>query len=72
MEHGQSKYEWATDCQEAFDLIKTVIGDHLLLTIFDPCCETHVNVDASGVGLAVSLTQMQGCQEVTICDSLWK
>ncbi len=66
MEHGQSKYVWMTDCQEAFDLVKTVIRDHLLLVIFNPRYEMHMNVNASGVGLGASLTQMQGSQDVTI------
>ncbi len=43
MEHGQGKYEWMPACQEAFDSVKVAIGDHLLLAVFDPCCETHVN-----------------------------
>ncbi len=54
------------DCLEAFDLVKTAIGHHLLLAIFNHCCEMHVNIDASGVGLGASLTQIQGGQEVTI------
>ncbi len=66
MECGQGKYEWMLACQEAFDSVKAAIGDHLLLMVFDPRCETHVNVDASGVGLGASLTQIQGGQEVTI------
>ncbi len=66
MERDQSKYEWTPDCQEAFDLLKIAIRDHLLLAIFNPRCEMHVNVNALGVGLGASLNEMQSSQGVTI------
>ncbi len=53
-------------------MVKTGIGNHLLLTLFDPHCVMHIIFDASGVGLGASLTPIQGSQEVTIlCASHW-
>ncbi len=50
----------------AFKEIKDSIFAHMLLILFDPHCPTHLNMDASGVGLGAMLTQIQGSKEVTI------
>ncbi len=59
-------FDWTTDCQTAFVALKDAISEHLQLGIFDPCCSTSVNVDASDVGLGATRTQEQLGQEVTI------
>ncbi len=66
LQWNEAKFVWSTACQESFDVIKGNITEHLQLTLFDPRCETHVNVDASDVGLGASLTQMQNGVEVTV------
>ncbi len=60
-------FAWSDECQRAFENLKMAIALHLQLSLFDPCCPTHVNVDASDVGLGATLTQEQGGKEVTIC-----
>ncbi len=56
----------SNDCQSAFEQLKIIIRLHLKLALFDPCCDMHINVDASNVGLGATLTQIQGGQEVMI------
>ncbi len=60
-------FTWPDKCQTAFDQLKTMIASHLQLSLFDPHCPMHVNVDASDVGLGATLTQEQVDKEVTIC-----
>ncbi|MBM6549427.1 hypothetical protein H7673_11295 [Streptococcus dysgalactiae subsp. equisimilis] len=49
-------WNWSTECQSAFDCIKSMLSSHLLLTHFDPVLEIIVAADASnyGVGAVIS------------------
>ncbi len=58
--HDSKPFTWPDECQTAFDQLKTAIASHLQLSLFDPHCPMHVNVDASDVGLGATLTQEQG------------
>ncbi len=59
-------FAWSDECQVAFEKLKMMITSHLQLSLFDPHCPMHVNMDASDVGLGATLTQEQGGKEVTI------
>ncbi len=63
---NDTKFDWSTDCQNAFNDIKGTVTEYLQLALFNPRCETHVSIDASDVGLGASLTQMQNGVEVTV------
>ncbi len=65
--HDSKPFAWSDECQVAFEELKTVIALHLQLSLYDPRCPTHINVDASDVSLGATLTQEQGGKEVTIC-----
>ncbi len=66
LDHDDAQFTWSSECQVAFNVIKDSISTHMQLALFDLRCSTHLNMDASGVGLGATLTQIQGGKEVTI------
>ncbi len=67
LERKDTPFVWSERRQAAFEEAKASLGAHLKLALFDPRCPTHVNTDASGIGLGATLTQEQGGHEVTVC-----
>ena len=51
------KFEWNSDRQKAFDLLKRELTRDKVMSYFDPTKETTMIVDASPVGLCALLTQ---------------
>ena len=51
------KFEWNSDRQKAFDLLKRELTSDKVMSYFDPTKETTMIVDASPVGLGALLTQ---------------
>ncbi|CAI2344422.1 unnamed protein product [Caenorhabditis sp. 36 PRJEB53466] len=51
-----SKFNWTSSCQTAFDQIKDVLRSELLLTHFDPSLPIIVAVDASQYGIGAVIT----------------
>ncbi len=62
LDHADTQFAWSSECQVAFNAIKDSISTHMQLALFDPCCSTHLNTDASGVGLGATLTQLQAAK----------
>ncbi|XP_065075510.1 uncharacterized protein K02A2.6-like [Ochlerotatus camptorhynchus] len=52
----ESKFDWNTQCQQAFDRFKQILTSDLLLTHFDPKKEIIVSADASSVGLGATIS----------------
>lgn len=47
----ETKWNWSTECQQAFEKAKEILKSNLLLTHFDPQFEVKVAADASSYGL---------------------
>ena len=54
-----SKFEWTSECQSAFDKIKTYLTSEPILAIYNPNAECFLFVDASKTGLGSVLKQIQ-------------
>ena len=55
--HKNEKWEWQSHHQHAFDKLKTAMGDHTMLSYFDPNWDTKVVCDGSPFGVAGILMQ---------------
>lgn len=50
-------FEWTSDCDAAFDLLKDKLVSASILTYSDWKVEFHVHIDASGIALGAVLAQ---------------
>lgn len=50
-------FDWSSDCQQAFQIIKDILTQRPVLKIYDPVAQTEVHTDASSVGLGAILLQ---------------
>lgn len=50
-------FDWSSDCQQAFQIIKDILTQSPVLKIYNPVAETEVHTDASSVGLGAILLQ---------------
>ncbi|XP_058465077.1 uncharacterized protein K02A2.6-like [Malaya genurostris] len=53
---SQSKFQWTTECQRAFERFKQILTSDLLLTHYDPKKEIIVSADASSVGVGATIS----------------
>ena len=58
--HKQSKWQWSTQHDQAFDQLRKALSSAPTLVYFDETKTTSLFVDASPVGLAAILTQSAG------------
>lgn len=54
-----SKFFWSSECQRSFDVVKRLLTSAPVLAIFDRERPTFIYTDASGIGVAGVLKQMQ-------------
>ncbi|XP_030847129.1 uncharacterized protein K02A2.6-like [Strongylocentrotus purpuratus] len=55
-------FEWTTECQKVFDLVKKILSSSKILVYFDPSKEVTLAVDASpyGIGAVISHVTEEG------------
>ena len=53
---SESKFQWTTECQQAFERFKQILASDLLLTHYDPKKEIIVSADASSVGVGATIS----------------
>ncbi|XP_030850652.1 uncharacterized protein K02A2.6-like [Strongylocentrotus purpuratus] len=55
-------FEWTSECQKAFDLVKKILSSSKVLVYFDPSKEVTLAVDASpyGIGAVISHVTEEG------------
>ncbi|XP_058456872.1 uncharacterized protein K02A2.6-like [Malaya genurostris] len=64
---SQSKFQWTTECQQAYERFKQILTSDLLLTHYDPKKEIIVSADASSVGVGATISHRWLHQNSTAC-----
>ena len=67
---GDEVFNWTSEVHESFTKVKTLIGNFVTLTLFDPECDTIVTTDASGYGISGVMSQIHDGKEcIVACAS---
>jgi hypothetical protein len=61
-----SKFDWTTEADTRFNLVKKLVGGNVTLSMFDPDLDVIVTTDASQYGLGGVLSQIRDGQEIPI------